>query len=169
MNSPSPRPNHPPGRRRLSGWWAALVGWLLIVGCTTQSKQKWLTFFFDGVPQPGQTTNALVGVVATQTNATNLVAPVAAPPARPPLIKHPPFANRECTACHESTYSQKMRGKAGEVCFDCHKTARTNFFAGKIKHQPVENGECTACHAPHLSEFKKLLIKPVGKLCFECH
>ncbi len=26
-----------------------------------------------------------------------------------------------------------------------------------------------ACHAPHQSENKKLLIKPEGKLCFECH
>ena len=41
--------------------------------------------------------------------------------------------------------------------------------SGKVKHQPVENGECSSCHSPHNSENKKLLAKPEGKLCFECH
>jgi len=39
----------------------------------------------------------------------------------------------------------------------------------KVKHQPVENGECASCHAPHQSDNKKLLSKPEGKLCFDCH
>src|SRR6516162_9287683 len=51
-----------------------------IVGCTTEKKQKWLNFFFDGVPKPGAETNApaivydengrpLDKVVVVQTNA----------------------------------------------------------------------------------------------------
>src|SRR5689334_1611670 len=30
---------------------------LVIVGCSTEKKQKWLNFFFDGVPQAGAATN----------------------------------------------------------------------------------------------------------------
>ena len=30
-----------------------------VSGCSTQTKQKWLTFFFDGVPVPGAGTNAV--------------------------------------------------------------------------------------------------------------
>jgi len=28
---------------------------LMLLGCATDSKRKWLTFFFDGVPVPGAT------------------------------------------------------------------------------------------------------------------
>ena len=28
---------------------------VLLAGCHTETKQKWLNFFFDGVPQPGAT------------------------------------------------------------------------------------------------------------------
>jgi predicted CXXCH cytochrome family protein len=42
-------------------------------------------------------------------------------------------------------------------------------LAGKVKHQPVENGECASCHNPHQSDIKKLLLKPDGKLCYDCH
>src|SRR4051812_12984849 len=36
----------------------SLVCGLAIVGCSTEKKQKWLNFFFDGVPRPGAGTNA---------------------------------------------------------------------------------------------------------------
>src|SRR3954454_12913454 len=29
-----------------------------VIGCATEKKQKWLTFFFDGVPATGSVTNS---------------------------------------------------------------------------------------------------------------
>src|SRR5690242_17533979 len=34
-----------------------ICGLVILLGCTTEKKQKWLNFFFDGVPAPGQRTN----------------------------------------------------------------------------------------------------------------
>src|SRR5690349_1908966 len=67
---------------------------LVIVGCTTEKKQKWLNFFFDGVPQRGGGTNApaivydengrpLDRTVAPQTN-TNA-------PIKVKFTAHPPY------------------------------------------------------------------------------
>src|SRR5690242_8148925 len=109
----------------------------VLAGCSTETKQKWLTTFFDGVPPLGST-NAPATRIAPQTqsvNATNVVSKInpSSPLPRPALDIHPPYAQRDCTACHESEFSQKMRGKPGEVCFSCHKNFVTPM---KVKHQP---------------------------------
>jgi hypothetical protein len=48
--------------RLLPSFIVMLFGLAILVGCTTEKKQKWLTFFFDGVPLPGGGTNAPVVV-----------------------------------------------------------------------------------------------------------
>src|SRR5690349_10490536 len=91
---------------------------IVLAGCRTETKQKWLTFFFDGVPQPGATNAAATHVVSQtpQISATNTInrSTTPAPAPRLAIVIHPPYAQRECTACHESAYSQKMRGKPGD-------------------------------------------------------
>ena len=82
---------------------------------------------------------------------------------------HPPFAQRDCTACHESEFSNAMRGKPGEVCFNCHKELQKTFLAGKVKHQPVDEGDCISCHNPHHSPNKNLLVAKGNDLCLTCH
>ena len=84
-------------------------------------------------------------------------------------FSHPPYAKRDCTACHESQFSNAMRGKPGEVCFSCHTQLQTNFVASKVKHQPVVEGDCKSCHNPHQSVIPKLLQKPIPALCLTCH
>ena len=72
---------------------------MILAGCATETKQKWLTFFFDGVPQPGATNAVAKTAVApvSTTNATGQVTVTTpAAPARPPLIVHPPYAQRDC-------------------------------------------------------------------------
>jgi len=168
MNSRPSKPNLRLTGRQAGGWLIVLACLALLVGCATETKQKWLTIFFDGVPKPGAATNAPLQTVEGQPASTNAVAQPVAPP-QPQLIIHPPYGKRECTACHESQYSQKMKGKPGEVCFTCHQETQKSFAAAKVKHQPMENGECVSCHSPHNSANKKLLIAKGEKLCFECH
>ena len=145
---------------------ALLAGLVLLAGCTGTTKQKWLTFFFDGVPVPGKVTNAPPVRGITPVPATNAAPESAAQPGRPKTYLHPPYAMRRCTECHESQFSQKMKGKPGEACFECHKDFR---LQAKVKHQPVENGECTSCHNPHQADNTNLLARVGAKLCFDCH
>ncbi len=164
-----------PGRRSLQPaqvralWLAALLGLAALAGCSTQTKHRWLTFFFDGVPPIGAETNPPpaiaydeegrpVGVFAPSTNA--------APAPAPPFTRHPPYEDRQCTECHESRFSVQLKGTQLQVCFACHD----DFLAAvKVRHQPAENGECSACHDSHGSPLPKMLTRPVPALCAECH
>lgn len=157
---------NPAWTRLRAGVACAVFGLAFLVGCSTQTKQKWLTFFFDGVPQPGAHTNAPAQPLGAQSVPTNAVAEAAAQPVKAKLFIHPPYAKRECSVCHQSEFSQKMNGKPGEVCFTCH----TDFLTkAKVKHQPVENGECASCHDPHQADNTNLLVRVGAKLCTECH
>lgn len=149
---------------------------LLISGCSSSSSnQKWLTFFFDGVP-------------TTKTGGTNLVAkagpsPVASDPeakepakdqttatnkvaSGPTLVLHQPYAEEQCSECHDMRSGMKLKAKTKELCFTCHDD-----FLEKavVKHSPVENGECLSCHDPHQTTVKKLVKKAGKEMCFECH
>ncbi|MGA2178239.1 MAG: cytochrome c3 family protein [Verrucomicrobiota bacterium] len=159
------------GKRFCALWLLVMTvcGGLLLAGCSTETKYKWLSTFFDGVPVPGAT-NAPPPVVPEEMAAANS-SPNALPPK--PAVKvvnthttHPPFADGQCTECHESKYSQGLKGTQNAVCFSCHD----DFLAkARIKHQPVENGECSSCHDPHESEYKNLLRKKGNELCLICH
>lgn len=141
-------------------------GLVLLVGCATETKNKWLSRFFDGVPAAGATNapaaNPEDQVAVATTNG--VVAVVAKPVIAPTL--HPPFHDGNCTECHESKFSQKMKGPMNTVCFSCHD----DFLAkAKIKHQPVDTGDCKSCHDPHESPNKKLLLRTGKAMCLECH
>src|SRR5271169_3331387 len=127
MNSPSSKSKQHPVRRWIGGFCLLLCVVTLLAGCSAQTQHKWLTVFFDGVPPLGGATNAPALANAARPTITN--APVQSPtvPLRPKEIMHPPFAERNCTACHESQFSQNMRGKPGEACFNCHQEFQKNF------------------------------------------
>ncbi len=88
-------------------------------------------------------------------------------------VKHAPVAEKDCTACHNSTggnhqlqkglFGVKKQGAA--LCYDCHD----NMAKLTSVHAPVKEGDCASCHAPHHSPFKGLLKTPAPTLCFECH
>ena len=110
--------------RKLSASLAVLLGLALLVGCKTENKQKWLTFFFDGVPNPNAT-NASV-VIYDENGQPLDRAPAIIPTNAAPVVKiqfhpHPPYENKECDKCHESRFSVKMRGPLLKVCADCHQ------------------------------------------------
>jgi len=139
-----------------------------VIGCSTEKKQKWLTFFFDGVPT-GTATYAprvdydengkpLDKVVVVQTNQA------AAP--KPRFVAHPPYEDKSCTECHESRFSVKMKGPQTKVCFECHEDFLSKL---KVKHQPAENGECSSCHDPHGNSNPKMLLQMGQNLCAQCH
>jgi predicted CXXCH cytochrome family protein len=163
---PGPRPR----KGKLKACLLVVCGLAVLAGCSTQKKEKWLTFFFDGVHSSrGTNSPAIVydedGRPLDQTPAvvrTNAVVKIL-------FTAHPPYENKECTECHESRFSVKMKGPQRQVCFACHDDVEKKFMPAKVKHQPVENGECVSCHNPHGSANPKMLVQTGAKLCFTCH
>ncbi|QOY54390.1 hypothetical protein HUE87_10990 [Candidatus Sulfurimonas marisnigri] len=84
------------------------------------------------------------------------------------MIKHKPYANKECASCHVD-----KKGESGELkediptlCYTCHDNYDNNNFI----HGPVGAGGCMLCHDPHESENPKLLVyKTINELCTTCH
>jgi predicted CXXCH cytochrome family protein len=146
-----------------------LSGVVILLGCNTTKTHKWLTMFFDGVPEPGAAHSAVahVGGESNQYALARSGPPTADPSvARVSFVVHPPFADKQCLECHKSQFDVKMKGTQREVCFACHD----DFLQKpKYKHQPADNSECTACHQPHGSP-NKGMVKLAGKaLCLDCH
>jgi predicted CXXCH cytochrome family protein len=168
------------GTTRRLGWLARIrelaaamlflgAGLALLAGCATEKKQKWLSFFFDGVPAPGATTNA--PAIVYDENGKPLDRAVAAqvasgPAPKPKFVAHPPYEDRKCNECHESRFSVKMKETQRQVCFACHDDFLEK---AKVKHQPAENSECSECHDPHGSANPKMLVLTGQELCFKCH
>ena len=99
MNSTSSKPNQRPARHRTSGLWLVFCGLALLAGCSTQTRHKWLTVFFDGVPPLGGVTNApAASAHINNVSAANQNAQAARPtaPATIPGSSHPPFNHRDC-------------------------------------------------------------------------
>lgn len=151
-----------------SAAFAALAVSFLIVGCASGTKRKWLTVFFDGVPAEGSRTNAPApagtNAPAVAAGTTGFVRPEQW--VEPVVYRHKPFLNEQCSECHESKFSQRMKGPTTQVCFACH----TNFLTkAAVKHTPAESGECMSCHHPHQSVNTNLLLFTGKAACFECH
>ena len=148
------------------GLFGLLAGLFVLAGCSGPAKQKWLAFFFDGVPVSGAATNNAQARLVANSQGTNASGQPAAPPRLLKPYIHPPYAKRQCADCHQSKSSQRMAGKGATVCFNCHKDT---LIAGKVKHQPVENGECVSCHNPHQAFNTNLLSQLPPALCGKCH
>ncbi len=129
----------------------------LVSGCAAPARDSVLRFFFDGVPAPR--------TAAPRDTVTRRAAADTTAPAAPVWSEHPPYAERECGACHEQTASNRI-DRTSALCFTCHDGAA---FAGAVVHAPVASGDCVLCHSPHSSQNPTLLRQPVPRLCGECH
>jgi predicted CXXCH cytochrome family protein len=159
---------------RFAKWFAGIIfvtfiGFALIATGETSRKHKWLSLFFDGVPDPNAKTNQPAiqydengrpltfddtpQIILAHTNAST-------------FVSHPPYDDRQCTECHKSRYSPELKAPQKAVCFECHDDFLEKF---KFKHQPAENGECNACHDPHGSPHPKMVKAPGKESCMECH
>jgi predicted CXXCH cytochrome family protein len=140
-----------------------------VIGCATEKKQKWLSFFFDGVPATGSPTNS--AQIEYDENGKPLDKLVVAQPNQPAapkqtFVAHPPYEDKKCNECHESRFSVKMKGPQTQVCFSCHDDFLSKL---KVKHQPAENGECSSCHDPHGNLNPKMVLQTGQNLCALCH
>lgn len=136
---------------------------VLAVSCSPQTRHDLLSFFFDGVPpleseeesSPSAEPAAPGGEAAPGAGAERAAELTGS--------RHPPFAERNCSDCHEGN---RLVLQGSELCFTCHDAST---MEGPAVHTAVAIGECTTCHNPHQSRLPRLLRSEGAALCAPCH
>ena len=140
------------------------------LGCSPDTRYKVLSFFFDGVPKPGEEgTQRVGGPSGAEVTPGREGGPPPAPAGPPPPVsEHAPWRNRECFACHEAESSLVAFAKGPALCSKCHgEYVHPNPM--DWVHGPVALGQCQLCHQPHKSDYPSLLTAPELDLCRRCH
>jgi len=154
------------GKRRAPAIFAALLATAVAApACSEPTRYGVLSFFFDGVPKPGESRPkgyAYPGTAATRDASGR-------PPERAALRLvsfHPPYRENRCSACHDSGSGLLFRTPQQGLCRRCHPNV-----PGQVKflHGPVAVNDCLACHNPHASAYPRLLLADNKALCFRCH
>jgi len=156
---PSPRPPSPLQPARLALWsvlalLALLAGGIAWSGCTvTEKNYKYLSFFFDGVPDP----RAIAVSGTTAVNIEDLRR-------SPTYSGHPPYLEDKCDACHGTRF--RLTRNSSRVCKQCHEEVASRY---PRMHGPVAAGACLWCHTPHESAHANLLRDAPRTVCAQCH
>ncbi len=132
--------------------------------CAPATRQRVLTFFFDGVPGAGGE------MAATGPEAPSRYRPKVTPLATPvPVVMvsvHAPVFQRKCNTCHDPMRGLEPREQGMKLCDECHGEERK---AKQWNHGPINLGTCVPCHRAHESQYPHLLQQPVPDLCTDCH
>jgi predicted CXXCH cytochrome family protein len=135
-------------------------------GCSEKDQYQVLSFFFDGVPKPGERVRE--PGKPTDPNAVRPGGPARVAEEVTIASAHADYEDRKCFNCHGSDISVEMASLSADVCKKCHKA----YFAPEPTdwtHGPVAAGECSICHKAHESEHQALLKAPQPDACLHCH
>jgi len=141
-----------------------LLGLTLIVpACSSTARYRLLTFFLDGVPEPGASPQE----TAPQTEGDEKPADASAAErlaSRREVYSHPPYRKHECGRCHNPATGTTFSTQEEGLCQSCHGPGQMPFL-----HGPVAVKDCLFCHHYHTSTYPKLLLVDVVSTCFRCH
>lgn len=138
---------------------------ILFWSCSTNTQYQILSFFFDGVPNPQDTTK--IESLANTADTLKKNSPLTVSRVRKPIYNlHSPYQDRSCSDCHNTEGSNRLVVKEPDLCYECHDDFNDEF---DFLHGPVASGYCTACHNPHMSKNEKLLNYSKRDLCIFCH
>lgn len=136
-----------------------------LVACSVQNHYSTLSFFFDGVPDPGDIHKETLGDSIKQADSfdsTGVVVGVA----KPDFFMHSPYLERKCDFCHNQEHMGSPKIAMPGLCTQCHSTlAKQQAF----EHGPAVGGYCTQCHSPHQAKEENLLKITGRELCLNCH
>lgn len=160
-------PAEPPRPGGLFALLLIAVG-LVASACSTTTRHKVLTFFFDGVPSIDAAASDKAATNTTSYASGTVQISSAAAIAFPKVtgdVVHPPYQSQSCTACHEFGGPEGLTAPLAELCSQCHE----RIDIGSVVHWPVKQGRCSLCHDPHQSPNPRLLRRPATTLCLSCH
>ena len=137
----------------------SIIRWVLLLailhGCAGKTRYQVLSFFFDGVPPPGESASG-PGRGGQKGGAPATLAPR--------YVAHGPYAAKQCEACHVKA-SNRLVMPINELCFQCHALD----IRKRHLHGPLASGDCKVCHAPHGSRYPFLLVSEPKESCLHCH
>jgi predicted CXXCH cytochrome family protein len=130
-------------------------------GCSAEKHYQLLSFFFDGVPEPGGGPGA-AGPIQAGPGAIGVLAVVSS---------HPDYVDGRCQECHgESAALGLAVNWFSELdstsCAACHDPALDVY---PYRHGPVAANECLWCHEAHESTYPYLLVAESPDMCLACH
>ena len=137
---------------------ACWVAAALLCACNTTRSHKILSFFFDGVPEPGGKPSVEAGIKGRKAEEQGIT--VAASRYR----EHGPYAAKQCQGCHLRATNNLIL-PIEELCFQCHSLN----VRKKYIHGPLASGGCKVCHEPHGSVYPFLLVSEPKEFCSHCH
>jgi len=86
---------------------------------------------------------------------------------------HPPFAEGNCTSCHDphggGGEHHLAKAPASQLCGSCHAKMLAAAKPGEVHHEALDAADCLDCHSGHASEQNAMLKKPEGEICAGCH
>ena len=156
---------------------------LTVTGCSHSVR----TFFFTGVPEPGQ---ERVDMTEQSQAAASAAARAPRKPSRVVEIEdflHGPFGAVACNLCHLDPTKRNVGAAAVRstprpgrqlaysqetLCVGCHseKAATEVAAQGLWQHGPVANGQCVSCHNPHKTKRQYMLKQDSNvAMCGQCH
>ena len=144
---------------------ASILAAICLLGgaCSEPARYRVLTFFFDGVPVPGQAPAVGYEVVRRE-----LPGSAGGRRAQPSVINytHTPFRKDDCGACHNPTSGQLFSTDREGLCAGCHRDVPG---PARYVHGPVAVSDCLFCHHPHGSAYPGVLVAEATALCLRCH
>ena len=136
---------------------------LLCLACSQTTRHDVLSFFFDGVPEPGRARDTAGALTGDRTSPAVEPGPVAT---SKQYYAHTPYRENRCEGCHDPTSGQLIRSLSEGLCLTCHSKLTAD---ARFVHGPVAVADCTACHHFHGAPFpNQLLVDPVAT-CLNCH
>lgn len=139
------------------------------VSCSQNAAHRVLTFFFEGVPEPGGAASPGAG----EAEALALADAEGSPRTfeRPTLVKpklhwHPPYRNNRCNYCHDVYQGKLVKTPEEGLCVSCHTDPPGD---REFIHGPVAANACLMCHHHHVSANPRMLVEEVEVICYECH
>lgn len=148
-------------------------------GCSSTSRYRILSFFFDGVPPPE---GLAVEEVEQVTGPWGVTLDPDDPRARktkargpgrdqeevPIVSYHAPYQDGRCYECHRAEGGYEAPAAGADACRVCHSSHLPTEPTDWV-HGPVAAGECYFCHEAHESQHKVLLKGVEPELCLRCH
>lgn len=151
-----------------------LAACCLGLACAETARYRVLSFFLDGVPEPGKAAPAEGGpdTLVASSEAGEISVDTAAgrrredtDPADRTLV-HPPYREFRCGGCHASDSGLVLITPQEGLCDPCHGNVPGDV---PYVHGPVAVKDCLFCHHHHGGFHPHVLRSAPTDTCLRCH